>query len=493
MPDADASPATAPTELPRVLGPWLATAIVVGCVIGTGVFKKAHAISKELPESGLAIAVWVVVGLVTLCGAMTLAEVASLFPKAGGNYVFLREAYGRIFGFLWGWVEFWFLRVASCAALASVFSESLNDVLMLGRGSDVPILGFWAQQTVSAVVVAILGLIAARGTKLGATVSFGITTVKVGSIVALMLLPVVVWLSGFDSPVKPSVANYSPVAAAEWSFRLVSPFFAAMVAVMWPYNGWSNVAAIAGEIDRPQRNVPIAFVGGLILLIVIYSLVNIAYFSVLPASEMAALENRSVAAEVTRRLLGPIGLLLASAAIMISVFGALSGNMLVGPRGIYALSRDGLAPSTFAKIHGRFETPLNATMLMTGVTVVFIFAVAAYARFFQQGSKPPFDVITDFITFGAAAFETLAVGAIFIFRRRHRQEINRLPYRCPLYPIVPAIFCLAMIGVLVNMFLIPSQRMEALIGMGFIAVGAVLYLLVFGRSSTSAASRDAGK
>lgn len=479
-PNTDAK-TTSDAELPRVLGPWLAAAIVVGCVIGTGVFKKAHAISKEIPESGVAITVWVVVGLLTLCGAMTLAEVAALFPKAGGNYIFLREAYGRIFGFLWGWVEFWFLRVASCAALAAVFSESLHNVLQLAMGTKEVVLGFWGQQIVSAIVISFLGLLAARGTKLGASFSFAITCIKIGSLFALMLLPLLVVTFVSNPPTMPSWSNFNPVWPSTVNGSYLQSFAIAMVAVMWPYNGWSNVSSIAGEVKNPQRNVPIAFVGGLLLLIAIYSSVNLSYFSVLPSSEMKTLTDIPIASEVCRRLLGPVGLLLASAAIMFSTFGALSGNMLVGPRGIFALSRDGMAPAALGRIHPRFETPFAATILMTAITVVFIFAVAIYAKIGQTENvtKPPFDVITDFITFGGAAFETLAVGSIFIFRRRHREEIAKLPYRCPLYPVIPAIFIVCMVAVMINMFLTPSARHEALIGLGFIATGCVLYGIAF--------------
>jgi APA family basic amino acid/polyamine antiporter len=472
----------APQELPRVLGPWLAAAIVVGCVIGTGVFKKAHAISKDVPESGVAITVWVVVGLLTLCGAMALAEVAALFPKAGGNYIFLREAYGRIFGFLWGWVEFWFLRVASCAALAAVFAESFHNVLQLAFGTTENVLGYWARHAVSATVVTFLGLLAARGTKLGAGVSFAVTCVKVGSIFALMLLPIIVFLFVTNPPTMPSWSNFSPIWPTSISDFSLKAFAVAMVAVMWPYNGWSNVASIAGEVKDPKRNVPIAFIGGLLLLIAIYSLVNLSYFSVVPSKDMKSLTDIPVAAEFTRRLLGPIGLLLASAAIMFSTFGALAGNMLVGPRGIFALSRDGLAPPALGMIHPRYETPFAATMLMTAVTAVFIFAVAAYTRFGQSAdvTKPPFDVITDFITFGGAAFETLAVGSIFVFRRRHRAEIAALPYRCPLYPFVPSVFVVCMVAVMTNMFFTESQRNEALIGLGFIGSGVAVYAAMRG-------------
>ncbi|MFO0938513.1 MAG: amino acid permease [Gemmataceae bacterium] len=466
-----------PTELPRVLGPWLAAAIVVGCVIGTGVFKKAHAISKDIPESGAAITVWIVVGLLTLCGAMALAEVAALFPKAGGNYVFLREAYGRLFGFLWVWVEFWFLRVASCAALVQVFTESLHNVLQLAMNTRETVLGFWTQQSISAGVIIVLGLLAARGTKLGASFSFAITCVKIGSLLALMMLPIIIVLFVTNPPTMPSWSNYQPVWPSKIDGNYLQLFAVAMVAVLWPYNGWSNVAAIAGEVKNPQRNVPIAFVGGLLLLIAIYSSVNLSYFSVVSSADMKQVTDTSIAAEVCRRLLGPIGLLLASAAIMISTFGALSGNMLVGPRGIFALSRDGLAPKVLGTIHPKFETPFAATLTMTFVTAIFIFAGAAYTQFLQSAAekKLPFDIITDFITFGGSAFETLAVASIFVFRRRFAREIAQLPYRCPLYPVTPALFVLCMSGVMINMFAVDSKRNEALIGCGFIVAGVVLY------------------
>lgn len=466
-------------SLPRVLGPWTAAAIVVGTVIGTGVFKKARAVSEFVPESGPAIAAWVVVGLLTLCGTLALSEVAALFPQAGGNYIFLREAYGRAFGFLWGWVEFWFLRVASCAALAAVFTESLHDVLKLGLGTTDEVLAFWPRQAVAAGVVAALGLLAARGTRLGAGVQFVVTTVKVGSLVALMFLPLVVLALAIDAPVRPDPARFRPVWPADWAAFDLGKFALAMVAVMWPYNGWSNAAAIAGDIRDPQRNIPRSFVGGVILLIVVYSAVNTTYYLAVPAAEMKDLKDTPVATEVAYRLLGPVGKLLASAAIMMSVFGALGGNMLVGPRGVFALSKDGMAPAMLAAIHPRYETPFPATIAMTAVTGVFIFAVAGYTRsgWASDPNKPPFDVITDFVVFGAAVFETLAVASIFKFRRTHPPEVVALPYRCPGYPVVPAVFVACMVAVLGNMFAGPESRSEALIGLGFIATGGVVYAL----------------
>jgi amino acid transporter len=405
--------------------------------------------------------------------------VAAIFPHAGGNYVFLREAYGRAFGFLWGWVEFWFLRVASCAALASVFTESLHDVLKLALGTSGEVLGFWPRQVVAAAVVTALGLLAARGTRLGAGVQLVVTTVKVGSLVALMALPFVVLAVMSDPPVRPDPARFRPVWPADWAAFNLGAFAVAMVAIMWPYNGWSNAAAVAGDVRDPQRNIPLSFIGAMILLIVLYSAVNASYYLAIPASEMKDLKDTPVATEVAGRLLGPVGTLAASAAIMVSVFGALGGNMLVGPRGVFALSRDGLAPAALARLHPRFLTPFPATLLMTGVTAGFILAVAGYTRsgLAPDPDKPQFDVITEFVVFGAAVFEVLAVASIFIFRRTHPPDVVKLPYRCPGYPVVPAVFIVCMAAVLVNMIATPQQRAEALIGLGFIAVGAGVYAL----------------
>jgi amino acid transporter len=465
-------------SLPRVLGPWLATAIVVGCVIGTGVFKKGTAVSKAVPESGLGIAAWVVVGLLTWCGAMALAEVAALFPHAGGNYVFLREAYGRIFGFLWGWVEFWFLRVASCAALSSVFVESLNDVLKLAfHQQDTDVVGFWGRQAIASLSVLILGLLSAHGTKLGAGFQFVVTTVKVGSIVALMLLPVVILAFALDSPVKPDPARFQPLWPSDWSKFPFEGFALAMVAILWPYNGWSNMAAIAGEIREPQRNIPIAYGAGMILLISLYSLVNVSYYLAVPAAEMAELKGTPLAAEVCRRLVGPVGLLVASAAIMISVFGAIGGNMLVGPRSMFALARDGLAPAPLGGIHAKYQTPYTSTLILTFVTIAFIFAVSVYARVFPS-DKSYFDMVTDFVVFGAGILETMAVAAIFVFRTKHKEEISKLPFRCPGYPVVPIVYVLVMAAVLGNMLMSEAGRTEALIGLGFIAAGAGVFGLI---------------
>src|SRR5262245_2222945 len=185
---------TASDRLPRVLGPWMATAIVIGTVIGSGVFKKPYAVAKDVPDFGLAMLAWVLVGILAMLGALALAEVATLFPKAGGNYVFLREGYGRIAGFLWGWVEFWIIRTGSIAALAAVFSESVHDAIRQAR--DLPtgtmVYGFCEQTALTIAVIAALTLVNIRGVRWGGVLQLIVTTVKVSTLVGVILLPFVV-------------------------------------------------------------------------------------------------------------------------------------------------------------------------------------------------------------------------------------------------------------------------------------------------------------
>ncbi|HEV3384987.1 MAG TPA: amino acid permease, partial [Gemmata sp.] len=208
-----------PPGLPRILGPWIATAIVVGTVIGSGVFKKGRNVAESVPEFGMAMAVWVLVGLLTLLGALALAEVAVLYPRAGGNYVFLREAYGRWAGFLWGWVEFWIIRSASIAALATMFTESLHDVLRqsLYPGQHVEVLSFWGRQLLTALVIVALAAVNARGAWLGGGLQFLITLVKVGSLLFIIVLPFAVSAAVSQPAHPPDTEHLSPAWPSNWS------------------------------------------------------------------------------------------------------------------------------------------------------------------------------------------------------------------------------------------------------------------------------------
>ncbi|MBM3882364.1 MAG: amino acid permease [Verrucomicrobia bacterium] len=479
--------------MPRVLGPWIASAVVVGTVIGSGVFKKGQKVAEAVPESGLAIGAWVLVGVLTLFGALVLAEVAVRYPRAGGNYQFLKEAYGPLFGFLWGWVEFWIIRPASIAALITLFTAGAHDLLRQAAGTTAEVAGYWQRQGFTCGVIVVLAVVSAAGTRLGGRVQLALTVVKVGSLVGIMALPFAV-LAFADAPVhRPALTHFAPVWPADWMAVDWGKFGGALVAVLWAYDGWRNIGPIAEEVERPQRNIPWALLGGVLILIALYVGANLAYGSVIPQAEMAGLGETPVATEFCRRLLGPAGLSAASAAIMVSVLGSANGNVFVGPRLLFAMARDGLAPARLARVSPRTGTPLMAIAVLAVWSIVLVlgFAALTKAQFDGLGSgeamggaklpKDPFDALTDFAVFGAAGLETMVIASIFILRRREPPATHPLPYRCPGYPVVPAVYVLAMGAILANMFAQPAQRTEALIGLGLIMAGAAWYHAVYRR------------
>jgi amino acid transporter len=463
-----AAPIAAAPSLLRALGPVMATAVVVGTVIGSGIFKKPQLIAQNVPGAGWATVVWVLGGVLTLLGGLTLAEVAVLYPRAGGNYVFLREGYGRLAGFLWGWIEFLVIRAASLAALATIFSESLNVVLTEGSGHELH-LGFWGQRTLTVAVILALALVNVRGAKWGGMLQVVITSVKVASLLAIIVLPFVL-----TAGPPPDSGPAGSVGAA--TALTVGGWLTAQLGVLWAYHGWMNIAPVAEEVKEPQRNIPLALLGGIALIIGLYVGAHLAYSWVLPQDEMARLVNTTVAARFSGRFFGALGTMVASAAVMCSVFGALNGNLLVGPRLLYAMAEDRLAPRALAAVHTRFRTPALAILVMGAWSSLLVLAVAVFTD-----RDDPFDTLTDLAMFGAVIFETLAVSTIFIFRRRYPDAPR--PYRCWGYPVVPALYLILPALILGNMFF--NHQLEAATGVGFVALGVVVYALFLRRPAAS--------
>jgi len=328
--------------------------------------------------------------------------------------------------------------------------------------------------------------------KLGGMVQLVITSVKVATLVGVILLP---WLVvGFTSdPLHPPrIANLQPVLPADWSTISWSKFGAALVGVIWAYHGWMNIAPVAEEVKEPQRNIPRALILGVGLLIVLYVGANIAYHLVIPAAQMAdpAMKETAVATVFSRRLLGNIGGILTAAAIGVSVFGALNGNILVGPRLLYAMAEDRLAPAAFGKLHPTWKTPVLATVVMSAWSALLVLIVGAAYRYGvfdtpgEPAKKAPFDITTDYAMFGAIALETFAVLAVIVFRFT-RPGAPR-PYRCIGYPVVPIAYGIVMLLVWLNMF--ATKPAESYTGIGFMIAGALVYLL-FLRSRATPRSR----
>jgi amino acid transporter len=255
---------------------------------------------------------------------------------------------------------------------------------------------------------------------------------------------------------------------------------AALLGVLFAYHGWMNVAPVAEEVARPQRNIPLALLGGTAVVIFLYLGANLAYYLIIPRPEMAAVRNTTVATVFSERLLGPIGAAVTSAAVMCSTFGALNGNLLAGPRMLFAMGEDRLAPRWLGAIHPRFHTPALAILLTAGWAAALVLTVSALSQAeVLDPKKDNFDRFTDFAMFGAIIFETAGVASIFVFRRLY-PDAER-PYRCWGYPVVPVLYVLIMAVVVVNTFV--SQQVESLIGVGFIGLGAVVYLLLAERGT----------
>lgn len=481
-----------------------ATAVVVGGTIGSGVFKKPAIVAENVPYFGMAILVWVLGGVLALLGALALAEVAVLYPRAGGNYVYLREAYGRLAGFLWGWVEFCIIRSASVAALATIFAESLSDVLRnpafqekVGLHLDAEALGFWPQRWITVGVIMVLSLVNIAGVRWGGLLQLLITLIKITTLVGIAILPFVAYrLARPDETVPgPQLENLTPAwpAASGIDFARIGT---ALLGVLWAYHGWMDVTPVAEEVRDPQRNVPLALLGGVVIITALYVSANVGYYLIIPQPEMATIRQTTVATVFSMRLLGPVGAAVASAAVMCSVFGAMNGNLLCGPRVVYAMSEDRLAPAALGAVHPRFRTPAWAILAMGLWSAILVLAAAVLMRYrlpsFPVGSwtldlnvpegKPLFDVMTDFCMFGAVVFETMAVATIFSFRWLDPKAER--PYRCWGYPLVPIIYILILALVAVNMLI--NQRAEALTGLAFIGLGAIVYALIRPRTSKSA-------
>jgi amino acid transporter len=448
--DADARPADKWGErLPRRLGAASAVAVLVGSTIGSGIFRSPAEIAQHVDSVSLFLGVWVLGGVVALAGALTMAELAAMYPRTGGLYVYIREAFGQAPAFLFGWAELLILRPAAYGAIAIISAEYLWD--LLGRDGAQSAFGLpvsLAQVTAAGFIV-LLGFVNLRGIHLGAVVQNVSTVLKVAALVGLIGLGLVMTADAIPAP--PEIVR-SP------EINTLSAFGLAMVAALWAYDGWSDVGFVSGEIKDPGRSLPIAFIGGTALIVVLYLAINVVYISVVPLSEMAG--RPLIAADVARALVGDSGAVFVSAAVMISTFGTLNGSMMTGPRVFYAMAEDKLFFKAFAKVHPQHGTPYGAIILSIVLGVGYV-------------SVSTFGQLADQFVIGIWPFYTLAVAAVFVLRRR-RPDAER-PYRTWGYPIVPLVFLAAAIFLLGN-YMVREPKLFA-IDVAVILSGLPVYIL----------------
>ncbi len=418
----DSAPADAPRSLPRVLGLFDATCIIVGSIIGSGIFLKVGNVDAALLQYGFLpiIGVWLFVGLVTLCGSLALAELGAMFPQAGGPYVYLRAAYGQMPAFLWAWTEFWVVRTGSVGALACATILYLNAFLTSVSLGPIPT---WGQATLAVAMILGLSAVNIMSTRWGASVQNIATVAKVGFLAGLIVLPFVM------GQIQP--ANLSPLWDGSDLTGLGKGLGLALIAVFWPYDGWINLGPVAEEIREPQRNIPRAMTLGVLIVTLIYLGANFSYHLVLTMPHLAKTET--AAPDVFKVLFGSIGSQIAVVGIMCSTFGATNSNMITGPRIYFAASRDGLLPRFIERIHPRFLTPANSIVLQAVWTILL--TIAFYAT--TANAKAAFDLITEAVICAGLIFYSLTVAAVFVLR--FKQPATERPYRTWGYPLTPAL------------------------------------------------------
>ena len=441
------------SELKRELGTWAAASIVVGTVIGSGIFLVPQAMVQRVGTPQMVFVVWVFGGLLSLAGALSYAELAAAMPEAGGEYVYLREAYGPMWGFLYSWTQMWVAKSGSIATLATGFFYYLTNFfpgldavfyrIPLPLGPHGGPLEFRYGQLLAMALILSLAWLNYFGVKLGGDVQVAVTVLKVALIAFIIIAGL-----GFGTAHGVNTAIPAPLTTAG--------FFAALVAALWAYDGWNNVSMVASEVREPQRNLPRSLIGGTIAVIVIYLLANSAYFHVLTAGEVGATPR--VAAEMMRRILGGAGAGAVSVAAMISIFAALNGSILSGSRVPYAAARDGYFFHAVERVHPEYRTP-----------AVSILALSAWAALLVLSGR--YEQLFTYVIFASWILYGMTTAAVIVLRRK-RPDLPR-PYRTIGYPWVPVLFVLVAF-VLVLSTLIDSPR-ESLMGIALIILGLPFY------------------
>jgi amino acid transporter len=437
-----------PSALPRRIGLWSAVAILVGSTVGSGIFRSPAGIADRLPGPLPMLALWVFGGLVALCGALTLAEIASAYPETGGVYVYIREGWGRLPAFLFGWAELVVIRAAALGAIATTFAE----YMLRSLGHDPAVAPFnQSVHYIAALSIAIMGTLNYVGVKWGTLVQNTLTILKCAGLLGIEIFAL--------SAIPQTGGHFTPVAPAG-SFGFV-PFALALTSVLWVYDGWADVSFVGGEVKDPERNLPKVLIFGTLAVIALYLLANIAYLSVLSIGEMR--HSKLVAADVAQRLVGQPGVAAVGVIVMLSALGTLAGSMLTGPRILFAMASDGLLFRQLGRVQPRFQTPGAAILLATALGVIFVML-----RTFEQ--------LADTFVTAIIPFYALGVAAIFPLRRKkagYRPAVRALGY-----PVAPVIFVLAILYLLGSALADRTARAPTLAIFAVIFAGLFFYPVI---------------
>ena len=422
------------TVLPRKLGLVDATAIVIGDVVGTAIFLVPDSVAQNLSSAAMILAVWIVTGVLSFFGALAYAELGAMIPSTGGQYVFLRDSYGPLWGFLCGWSFILAIYSGANATLAVGFATYLSFFVHL-----TPLLFKLA----AVGLVAVLTFVNYRGVELGAATQRFFTLLSVSGLVAII----------------GSALLSRQSTAIEWSLPASIPwsrFGVAMIACLWAYEGWSSVSFVAGEIKEPQRNLPLSLGLGVATIVALYVLANVAYLKILPISTIASTER--VAATMAERTIGPLGASLVALTVLLSTAGCTNAGAMTGPRIYFAQARDGLFFRKIGDVHPRFQTP-SISILVQGIVTAVLAVSGSYEKLFS------------YVTFVAWVFYGLTVTGVLVLRRKY-PDLPR-PYKMWGYPVTPVLFAAIAFGFVINTLV--TTPGPSLKGIAIVASGVPVY------------------
>lgn len=426
-------------ELKKEIGLFEAIAVVIGVVIGSGIFFKASFVFKNAGSPLMGILAWIAGGVITMASGLTIAEIATAIPKTGGVFVYLKELYGEKWAFLFGWVQTVIYVPGAAAALAIVFvTQATYFIPMTDLQQKLLAIGI--------IFTIMIGNI--LSTKLGSKIQF-ISTI--GKLIPIFIIIVYGLAKG--------TANSFTLSTT--GAETITGFGAAILGTLWAYDGWVGVGNIAGELKNPKKDLPKSIIMGVLTIIAVYVLINLAIIHVIPVEDVIA--SSKPASDAAMVLFGNAGASLISAGILISIFGALNGYLMTGVRIPFAMAQDELLPFAkfFGKVDEKFSTPFNAFLLEVILACLYVFS----------GS---FEMLSNLVIFVLWIFFTMAVAGVFVLRRKHK-NIER-PYKVPLYPIVPLIGIIGGLYITINTLI--TDTTNALYGLGITLIGFPVYMYI---------------
>ena len=489
----------------RAIGLFDGTMIVVGSMIGSGIFIVAAGISRQTGSSGGLLLTWILTGLLTISAALSYGELAALFPHAGGQYIYLREAYSPLWGFLYGWTLFLVIQTGTIAAVAVGFARYLGVLFPsispqawvihpINLGSRYAI-SLSAQQFVAVLMIIFLTFLNTLGVRLGKLIQNVFTSAKTLSLLGLIILCVFVarnasaisdnfshlWAIRGAQPIEPGanfLRSFVPtITAASGAFGLFVAFGVAQVGSLFSADAWNNIGFTAGEVKNPKRDVALSMAFGTVIVITLYCLANLAYLFALPLAQIQNAPDDRVASAALNAIFGPAGAAIMAVAIIISTFGCNNGLIMAGSRVVYAMARDKLFFRATGKLN-RKGVPAVA-LLLQGAWIVLL--ILGRTRTPDGGYGNLYNDLLDYVVFAVLLFYVLTIAGIFVLRRK-RPNAER-PYKAFGYPFVPGLYIVAATAIMLTLLLYQTQT--AGIGLGIVLIGLPVYWWWSRRSGVS--------